>query len=63
MAYRFDMHGEDEYIEEKGKSGRKLKKERIDAEMEDGAKKKRKRKKKKKKNSGFENDIDSSINR
>jgi hypothetical protein len=46
MAYRFDMHGDDEYIEEKGKSGRKLKKEK------DGGDKKKKKKRK----DGFEDD-------
>ena len=47
MAYRFDMHGDDEYVEEKGKSGRKLKKEK-----EGGIKKNKKNKRK----DGFEDD-------
>ncbi len=42
VAYRFDMHNQDEYIEEKGKSGREKRK------AEDGSKKKKKRKKKRK---------------
>ena len=52
MAYRFDMHGDDEYIEEKGKSGRKLKKE-----------KKGRKKKKRKRKDGFEDDGDGGENR
>ena len=47
VAYRFDMHSEDEYIEEKGKAGRTDKK----AEK---AKKKQQRKNKRK--DGFEDD-------
>ena len=47
MAYRFDMHGNDEYLEEKGKSGRRLKKEK-----KGGIKNKKKNKRK----DGFEDD-------
>ena len=50
MAYRFDMHSDDEFIEEKGKSGRKLKKEA------EGGVKKEKKKKKNKRKDGFEDD-------
>ncbi len=44
MAYRFDMHEKDEFIEEKGKEGRQLKKEQT----KDNGKKKKKKKKKRK---------------
>lgn len=47
LAYRFDMHAKDEFIEEKGKAGRKLKRER---------KKEGKKEKKKKRKDGFEDD-------
>ena len=53
MAYRFDMHGDDEYLEEKGKSGRNLKKK----DEEDGGDKKEKKKKNKRKD-GFEDEDD-----
>jgi hypothetical protein len=49
MAYRFDMHGDDEYVEEKGKAGRQLRKERK------GGDKKKKKKTNKRKNS-FDDD-------
>ncbi|MBT8263284.1 MAG: transporter [Bacteroidia bacterium] len=53
VAYRFDMHGEDEYIEEKGKSGRKKKR------AEKGtSKKKNKRKNRKRKDDFIEDDGD-----
>jgi hypothetical protein len=54
MAYRFDMHNDDEYIEEKGKSGRKLKKEKKGRD--------KKKKKKNKRKDGFE-DNDGGDNR
>ena len=44
VSYRFDMHDTDEYIEEKGKAGRKNNKE------------KKKRNKKSKRKDGFEDD-------
>lgn len=53
VAYRFDMHDDDEFIEEKGKAGRKLKKDR--AKGKDSGKKKVKKKNKKRKD-GFEDD-------
>ena len=43
MAYRFDMHSDDEYIEEKGKSGREKRRAEKEARKE---KKKNKRKRK-----------------
>jgi len=51
MAYRFDMHEEDEFIEEKGKEGRKLKKE-------ENKEKPKKKKKKNKRKDGLEFDED-----
>jgi hypothetical protein len=45
MAYRFDMHGDDEYIEEKGKSGRKLKKEKKVGDDEEKKKEKKSKRK------------------
>ena len=50
LAYRFDMHEKDEFIEEKGKAGRKLKKERNKGEKES------KKKNKKKRKDGFDDD-------
>ena len=58
MAYRFDMHDDDEYIEEKGKSGRKLKKQK-----KGGENKKQKKKRKRKRKDGFEDDGDGGENR
>jgi len=53
VAYRFDMHDEDEFIEEKGKSGRKKKK------VEKGStKRKNKRKNRKRKDDFIEDDGD-----
>lgn len=46
IAYRFDMHEDDEFVEEKGRSGRKLKKERNQGEK-NGKKEKKKEKKRK----------------
>ena len=57
LAYRFDMHKDDEFVEEKGKAGRKLKKERTN-EGDGGKKKKKKKKKNKKRKDGFEDDGD-----
>ncbi len=50
VAYRFDMHDKDEYIEEKGKAGRDKKKE------EKGKKKKKNKKRKRKDSIDFEDD-------
>lgn len=50
VAYRFDMHDSDEYIEEKGSSGRKAKREAKKKEKEE--------KKKNKRKDGFELDED-----
>lgn len=51
VAYRFDMHDTDEYIEEKGKEGRKLKKDKqTEKDLET------KKDKKKKRQDGFEDD-------
>ena len=50
FAYRFDMHNEDEYIEEKGKEGREKRREGK------GKKKKDKKDKNKKRKDGFEDD-------
>ena len=47
VAYRFDMHDEDEYIEEKGKSGRKKKK------AEKGSNKRKERRKSRKRKDDF----------
>jgi len=62
IAYRFDMHEDDEFVEEKGKEGRKLKKERESGKKEsdddDKDKKKKKKKNKKKRKDGFEDDGD-----
>jgi len=52
VAYRFDMHDQDEYIEEKGKAGRDKKK------AEKGKKKKRKKRKKRKDDFDNENSGD-----
>jgi hypothetical protein len=49
VAYRFDMHSEDEFIEEKGRAGRKDKK---------AEKAKRKQQRKNKRKDGFEDDGD-----
>lgn len=49
VAYRFDMHDQDEYIEEKGKTGRNKKK------VEKGSKKKRKKRNKRKDDFDLEN--------
>ncbi len=44
ISYRFDMHEKDEYIEDKGRSGRDKKKEEKGANKKDKKKKKNKRK-------------------
>ena len=49
LAYRFDMHGDDEFIEEKGKAGRKLRKERPKEMMPTKRKRRRKKKRRKEK--------------
>jgi len=56
LAYRFDMHDTDEYIEEKGKSGREKRR------AEKGQKKTEKKKNKKnKRKDGFEDDGDGGL--
>jgi hypothetical protein len=62
MAYRFDMHSDDEYLEEKVKSGRNLKKEEEEEEEEDSGDKKEKKKKKNKRKDSLE-DEDGGTNR
>jgi hypothetical protein len=59
MAYRFDMHGDDEYLEEKGKSGLNIKKK----EEEGGDKKEQKKKKKKTKRKDSLEDEDGGKNK
>lgn len=58
VSYRFDFHGEDEYLEEKGKAGRE--KRRAERDKKKGKKDKDKNEKKQKKNrkDGFEGDDD-----
>ena len=56
VAYRFDMHGDDEFLEEKGKAGRALK--RAEKDKNKALKKalKEKKKNKKKRKDSFEID-------
>ena len=59
IAYRFDMHEDDEFVEEKGKEGRKLRREAKAGKKEGEVdEKKKKKKKKKKRKDGFEDDYD-----
>lgn len=52
VAYRFDMHGEDEFLELKGKAGREAR--RADKEKNKALKKNKKAKKKRKRKDDFE---------
>jgi Putative MetA-pathway of phenol degradation len=54
MAYRFDMHEEDEFIEEKGKSGREARKAEKDKNRALKRSKKRNKKRKNKRKDDFE---------
>lgn len=55
VAYRFDMHSKDEFIEEKGKAGREARKKKKKGAKDDGKEIKEKNKSKKRKD-GFEDD-------
>lgn len=54
MAYRFDMHEEDEFIEEKGKTGREARKAEKDKNKALKKSKKREKKRRNKRRDDFE---------
>lgn len=58
VSYRLDFHGEDEFLEEKGKAGREIRRAERDKKKGKKDEVKEKRKKEKKRKDGFEDDGD-----